>query len=156
MKYFEDVVPAFEITNIYIPHWSLTLDDSDAPERIQERDRLIAVNANAYLLLMIGQLEVEINRLAADLIKQMKEQAEWKDRRVWDDLEHRPEKIRQIGIMRKVALLTDKSGAVYKRIKALYETRNDIAHGDLLTEIPDVAETAKDIERIVAELNEAS
>ncbi|MBK1839320.1 hypothetical protein JHL17_18070 [Azospirillum sp. YIM B02556] len=152
MKHFKDVVTAFEVANTYIPHWSLTLDDSDSSERVQERDRLIAVNANAYLALLIGQLEVEINRLCQELIRERRASSSWEQRRAWDILDAADDRIRNIPFLNRVALLTDKGGTVYKRAKQLYETRNKIAHGDLLTESLDVAEIAKDIERIAVSL----
>lgn len=152
MKHFKDVVTAFEIANTYIPHWSLTLDNFDRSERVQERDRLIAVNANAYLALLIGQLEVEINRLCQELIRERRSSSTWEQRRAWDILDAADDRIRNIPFLNRVALLTDKGGMVYKRAKQLYETRNKIAHGDLLTESLDVAEIAKDIERIAVSL----
>lgn len=119
-----------------------------------ERQRLIT--QQAFFFLLIAQFEAELNRLAAALIDRMKRQADWRDRRVWDDLEHQPERIRNIPVMRKLALLTDKGGVVYKRIKELYDIRNRIAHGTLLTEEIDVAEIAREIQLFAAGLNEAS
>jgi hypothetical protein len=58
--------------------------------------------------------------------------------------------------MRKLALLTDKRGVVYRRIKELYDIRNRIAHGTLLTEEIDVAEIARELQLFAAGLNEAS
>lgn len=152
MKHFDDVVTAFEIANTYIPHWSLTLDDSDDPERVQERDRLIAVNANAYSLLLFSQLEAEVNQLCLDLIRRRRASPVWAERRAWDILEHSDDRLRSIPFLNRVALLTDKGGTVYKRVKELYEIRNKIAHGDLQIESLDVAQTAKDIERIAVSL----
>lgn len=152
MKHFDDVVTAFEIANTYIPHWSLTLDDSDDPERAQERDRLIAVNANAYSLLLFSQLEAEVNQLCQDLIRQRRASPVWAERRAWDILEHSDDRLRSIPFLNRVALLTDKGGTVYKRVKELYEIRNKIAHGDLQIESLDVAQIAKDIERIAVSL----
>lgn len=152
MKHFDDVVTAFEIANTYIPHWSLTLDDCDDPERVQERDRLIAVNANAYSLLLFSQLEAEVNQLCQDLIRQRRASPIWAERRAWDILEHSDDRLRSIPFLNRVALLTDKGGTVYKRVKELYEIRNKIAHGDLQIESLDVAQIAKDIERIAVSL----
>lgn len=119
-----------------------------------ERQRLIT--QQAFFFLLIAQFEVELNRLSSALIERMKKQADWRDRRAWDGLEHGSDKIRNIPVMRKVALLTDKSGDVYKRIKELYHIRNLIAHGNLLTEEIDIAEVADEIQRFAAGLNEAS
>lgn len=155
MKHFHDVVAAFTITNADSDQRALkAIADNADISLLQEMLRSSTINRQAYFVLLFTQLETEVNRLCEDAIRSGCDLPDWTQRRAWEVLRQRG--VRNIHFMDRVALLTDKGRTVYKLIKELYDTRNKIAHGDLLTEIPDVAETAKDIERIVAELNEAS
>lgn len=155
MKYFHDVVAAFTITNADSDQRTLKAIAGNADvSLLEELLRNSTINGQAYFVLLFTQLETEVNRLCEDAIWSGRNLPDWTQRRAWDVLGQKD--VRNIHFMDRVALLTDKGRTVYKLIKELYDTRNKIAHGDLLTEIPDVAETAKDIERIVAELNEAS
>jgi hypothetical protein len=154
VKDFVDTLRAFEISreNLDLIRQD-ALSRNEGPDAL---DRLVLVSQQAFFILLFALFEAELNRLAAALIDRMKRQADWRDRRVWDDLEHQPERIRNIPVMRKLALLTDKRGVVYRRIKELYDIRNRIAHGTLLTEEIDVAEIAREIQLFAAGLNEAS
>ncbi|ALG70227.1 hypothetical protein VY88_08625 [Azospirillum thiophilum] len=157
MKDFADTLRTFEISSENLDRIRQdALVFNDGPDRVKHLDRLVLVNQQAFFILFIALFEAKLNRLAAALIDRMKQQADWRDRRVLDDLEHQPERIRNIPVMRKVALLTDKRGVVYRRIKELYDIRNRIAHGTLLTEEIDVAEVADELQRFAAGLNEAS
>ncbi|CAO3416390.1 hypothetical protein [Azospirillum endophyticum] len=160
MKEFSDILGAYSHAKKNLDRlWQEELPSLAGVEGVSasmelERRRLITLQA--FFFLLIAQFEAELNRLAAVLIDRMKRQADWRDRRVWNDLEHQPERIRNIPVMRKLALLTDKRGVVYRRIKELYDIRNRIAHGTLLTEEIDVAEVADELQRFAAGLNEAS
>lgn len=157
MKDFADTLRTFEISSENLDRIRQdAIVRNDNPDNVKRLDRLVLVNQQAFFILFIALFEAEMNRVAAALIDRMKRQADWRDRRVWDDLEHQPERIRSIPVMRKLALLTDKRGAVYRRIKELYDIRNRIAHGTLLTEEIDVAEVADELQLFAAGLNEAS
>lgn len=156
MKDRDGIIQAFTVSNEYFTDLGISaLFSDDVLQETGRIRRMMLINSQAYFLLFFAQFESELNRLCARLIERMKAQADWKDRRVWDDLEHHPDRIRNIPVIRKVALLTDRQGAVYRRIKELYDIRNRIAHGNLLTEELDVDEVAKEIQRFAAELNEA-
>ncbi len=153
MRDFTDILRAFAVSKENLDHLR-----KDALSRIDDFDELIRlerqqlITQQAFFFLLIAQFEVELNRLSSSLIERMKAQSDWRERRVWDDLEHQPDRIRNIPVPRKLALLTDKRGAVYRRIKELYDIRNRIAHGTLLTEEIDVAEVAGEIQSFAAEL----
>jgi hypothetical protein len=85
------------------------------------------VNAQAYLVMMFACLEDRVNGLCARLVARKRSQASWRQRRPWDTVD-----LERTDFMRKVALLADKGSAQYARVKALYDTRCQIAHGDFL------------------------
>lgn len=115
-------------------------------------ENLRTVNAAAYFVLLFSQLEARINGLCREVIVRNQEAPHSAERRAWDILDPDPARIRSIRFMSRVALLTDRGGTVYKRVKELYDTRNKIAHGGPLTEPLDMAEIARDIERIAVQL----
>lgn len=157
MKEFSYILRAYSDAKTNLDQlWQVELARIDGLDELIRLERQRLITQQAFFFLLIAQFEAELNRLAAVLIERMKQQADWRDRRVWDDLEHQPERIRNIPIMRKLALLADKRGVVYRRIKELYDIRNRIAHGTLLTEEIDVAEIADELQRFAAGLNEAS
>lgn len=157
MKDFSDILAAYSHAKKNLDRlWQEELAELDGFDELIRLARQRLITQQAFFFLLIAQFEVELNRLAAALIDRMKQQADWRNRRVWEDLEHQPERIRNIPVMRKVALLTDKRGVVYRRIKELYDIRNRIAHGTLLTEEIDVGEIAREIQLFAAGLNEAS
>lgn len=153
MKYFDDVAAAFKATDADIDQRILRAVEYKArSSSFQAIERWDTVNRLAYFLLLFSQLEAEVNQLCQDLIRQRRASPVWAERRAWDILEHSDDRLRSIPFLNRVALLTDKGGTVYKRVKQLYEIRNKIAHGDLQIESLDVAQIAKDIERIAVSL----
>jgi len=156
MRHFKEVVEVFEnVDGDFDGVIEEAMADQDARFHLKMEGQK-HINAQAYFMLLFSQLESEVNRLCEELIRHMQTRADWAERRAWDILEHREDRIRNIRFLNRIALLTDKGGTVYKRVKELYEIRNKIAHGGLLTESLDVAEIAKDIERIAAQLKGAS
>nr|WP_255542290.1 HEPN domain-containing protein [Azospirillum sp. INR13] len=154
VKDFADTLRAFEIASENLER--IQQDASfwnDDPDALRRLDRLALVNQQAFFVLLFALFDAKLNTHSSALIKRMRSQTEWRDRRAWDLLD---DKVRNMQLMQRVALLTDKGGDVYKRIKELYDIRNRIAHGTLLTEEIDVAEIAREIQLFAAGLNEAS
>lgn len=148
MKDFSDIVGGFKaIREDLRSRWV----DAGASGR-ESAERWIVINDWAYFSLLFAQLEAEVNRRCADLIRHKRGQADWAERRAWDILDHREDRIRSISFLNRVALLTDSRGPVYKRVQELYQARNRIAHGELPAETLDVAEIAKDIQDIAEQL----
>jgi hypothetical protein len=87
--------------------------------------KLRRYNDHAYFVMMFAQLEQHIDSRCAALIVKKKSSAKWKLRRLWDAVD-----CDRLEFMRKVALLADKGQVTYAKIKAHYDTRCKIAHGD--------------------------
>lgn len=152
MRHFAEIVNVFEELN---DDFDRAIEEAGVDQNYQlylDFEGQKRINAQAYFMLMFPQLESEVNRLCEELIRHMQTQAGWAERRAWDILDHREDRIRNIRFLNRVALLTDKGGTVYKRVKELYEARNRIAHGELLAEALDVAEIAKELRSIAAQL----
>jgi len=83
------------------------------------------VSAQAYFVMLFACLEDRVDELCARLIARKRGQKSWRQRRLWDTVD-----IDRTDFMRKVALLADKGEQDYARVKGLYATRCEIAHGD--------------------------
>lgn len=151
MRQFDDVLSAYRAAAEDLDRRFLeALLDMDTQSKWRFVEGCSRINSQAYFALLFSQLETEINELCGALIRHRQSGEDWMERRAWEILGQKD--VRNIHFMDRTALLTRKGGTVYNRIKQLYDTRNKIAHGDLLTESLDVAEIAKDIERIAVQL----
>lgn len=154
MKDFSYILRAYSDAKTNLDQlWQVELARIDGLDELIRLERQRLITQQAFFFLLIAQFEVELKTRSSALIERMRSQTEWRDRRAWDLLD---DKVRNMQLMQRVALLTDKGGDVYKRIKELYDIRNRIAHGTLLTEEIDVAEIADELQRFAAGLNEAS
>lgn len=107
-----------------------------------------SLNDQAYFLMMFAQLEDYINEKCQKLIGRKKASRKWVMRRLWDTV-----KADELQFKKKVALLTDKSGAVYKKVIDYYKIRCGIAHGTIYSPVPvSVPVVAQDILSIVKRL----
>jgi hypothetical protein len=160
MRNFKSIVSSFNNVNDHLV--GLAKEEYfnfDGPRDTGAYEKLmfqVITNKNAYFLLLFSQFEAEINRLCQEVIRKKRASPIWMERRAWDILDPDDKRIKNIAFLNRVALLTDKGGTVYNRVNQLYQIRNNIAHGKLQIESLDVAEIAKEIEQIAAELNEAS
>ncbi len=155
MRHFRNIVATLEDTDdSYARAMTEAAIEGDVHFYMELETRKL-INAQAYFTLLFSQLEAEVNSLCRTLIDHMQAQPDWMERRAWDIIDHREDRLRSLAFLKRVALLTDKGGPVYKRIKDLYEARNKIAHGELLAELPDVTEVTKDIQHIAEQLKGA-
>ncbi len=151
MRHFDNVLSAYRAAAADLDRRFLeAFFGEDGAPRLGDVELWSRISSQAYFALLFSQLETEINELCGALIRHRRSGDDWMERRAWEILGQRD--VRNIHFMDRVALLTRKGGTVYNRIKELYDTRNKIAHGDLLTESLDVADIAKDIERIAVQL----
>lgn len=153
MKHFDDVTAVFRLIDAHFEQRMIDalLGDGGIPgyDTLEAQRR---INAQAYFALLFSQLEAEANSLCGDLIGHMQAQPASRDRRAWDIIDDK--NIRGLHFMKRVALLTTKGGTVYKRVKELYDTRNSIAHGDLLSDSLDLTPIAEEMQDIAAQLKD--
>lgn len=151
MKHFADVIAAYSATTSLLHDLKHGGTGGSGDDRYE---RSLVVNDCAYFMLMFSQFEDEVNRLCEGLIRRKKALCEWEERRSWDILDDK--QVRTLGFMRRVALLTEKGGRIYNRVKALYEVRNAIAHGSILFATVELGPVARDLQDIASQLQERS
>lgn len=83
------------------------------------------INDQAYFMMMFAQLEAMVRVAAKALVLARRNAAPGINRNAWKMID-----VKRISFMDKVALLTDKGGADYASVKAAYDRRNAIAHGN--------------------------
>lgn len=154
MRHYDDVFAALKLADDRFDSLGVEfLLEVEGAHELEAAVRWSQINEQAYFLLLFSQFEAEVNRICGELIRYNQSHANWIERRCWDILDaSSEERMRNLNFLKRVALLTDKGGPVYKRVKELYDTRNRIAHGDLLARTLDVTEIAKEIQRIAEQL----
>ena len=106
------------------------------------------VNDQAYFVVLFAQFEDQVNARVKRLVQRRSAAPRWTSRRLWDTVN--PERM---PFMNRVALLTDKGGADYQRIRELYELRCRIAHGTIHTTLPTtIATYASDLRALSTRL----
>jgi len=94
----------------------------------QEYAQFRALNDQAYFLYFFTRLEDHITNQADLVIDRGMGLRSWKRRAPWRELQCLQTN-RRLGLMTRVALLTDPGGRDYSIVKAYYGDRNTIAHG---------------------------
>jgi len=91
-----------------------------------------AQNDQAYFLYFFTRLEDHITNQAALVIDRGMSLRSWKRRSPWRELRSLRTS-RRLGLMSRVALLTEPGRRDYSTVKDYYEDRNTIAHGGTAT-----------------------
>ena len=127
-------------------------DRHHAAGEAEERDRVARqqrLNEQAYFVLAWGQLEAEVGEACRDAIRLGKSHEEWRQRRAWSlyDSENP-----RLSFRNRLMLVLDQTSNEWRRTMELYDVRNQIAHGDLLSEGIDVPTVIEDFYRIQSSL----
>lgn len=118
-------------------------DDSAFDQAIEARQR----NDQAYFLYLFTRFEAAVNAATEALLHmQLASATTWSERRIWQAWSRGP--IRDIALLSKVEVLTDKGRQDYATIKGYYDGRNAIAHGGTWNAqffVPQIAQTMSDL-----------
>ncbi len=100
-------------------------------------------NDHACFLYLFSRYEAEVNSATRTLLATRMDPAlEWLERRIWQTWSRVP--VRDIALLAKVEVLTDKGRVDYATAKQHYDGRNRIAHDEdwkVQFFVPDVAQT---------------
>ena len=108
------------------------------------------LNDLAYFLFMFSRLEDRIKQLSNALIEdKYKNLTNWGHKRTWEILHGR---IKNIAMLDRVALLTEKRKADYILVAKYYSQRNSIAHGQAFTIPISIATVVNDMKRLYNDL----
>lgn len=136
---FESVIAAFRRTEV-------------AFARGEPAATLRRINDCAYFVLLFAQFEDEVNRLCERLVRERQEAGGWDERRAWHIID--AGRIQSLPFLSRIALLTEKGGTRFNRVRELYAIRNEIMHSgttDRQLEIERFAGELIDIARALQE-----
>ena len=130
-------------------------DDHAAAGEDDERDRVARereLNDQAWFVLAWGQLETDIDDACRDAIRHAQSHEDWRYRRAW--LLYNPDDRRLSGLSfeNRLKLVLEKGSGEWRRTMQLYNVRNQIAHGTLLSERIDVSSEIQEFFRIQSSL----
>ncbi len=110
------------------------------------------LNDQVWLVLVWGQLEAEIDDACRETIRHAQMHEDWRYRRVWSLYNPDDRRLSGLSFANRLALVLEKGGREWKQVMQLYDIRNQIAHGALLSERINVSEAIEAFPRILASL----
>ena len=130
-------------------------DDCDAAGDDDERDRVAReqeLNDQAWFVLAWGQLETDIDDACREAIRHGRSHEDWRHRRAWSLYNPDDRRLSGLRFENRLTLVLEKGSGEWKRAMQLYNVRNQIAHGTLLSERIDVSSEIEDFFRIRSSL----
>ena len=123
--------------------------DKPVPGSVDQEQR---INDQAYFVLAWGQLEADIEEACREAIRAGQSHRDWRHRRAWSL--YNPDDCRLSGLNfeGRLTLVLEKGSDNWKRTMELYNVRNQIAHGALLSARIDMARVIEDFFRIQSSL----
>ena len=110
------------------------------------------INDQACFVLAWGQLEADIEEACRDAIRDGQSHEDWRYRRVWSLCNPDDRRLSGLSFENRLTLVLEKGSDDWKRTMQLYNVRNQIAHGTLLSDRIDMASVVQDFYRIQASL----
>ena len=123
--------------------------DEPVPGSVDHEQR---INDQAYFVLAWGQLEADIEEACRDAIRSGQSHEEWRYRRAWSLYNPDDRRLSGLSFEHRLTLVLEKGGNDWKRTMELYNVRNQIAHGALLSARIDMASVIEDFFRIQSSL----
>ena len=123
-------------------------EDDERARVARERE----LNDQAWFVLAWGQLETDIDDACRDAIRHAQSHEDWRYRRAWSLYNPDDRRLSGLSFENRLALVLEKGGGEWRRTMQLYNVRNQIAHGTLLSERIDVSSEIQDFYRIQASL----
>ena len=115
-----------------------------------ERER--SINDQAYFVLAWGQLEANIDEACREAVRAGQSHEDWRYRRAWSLYNPDDRRLSGLSFENRLTLVLEKGSEDWKRTMELYNVRNQIAHGALLSARIDMARVIQDFFRIQSSL----
>ncbi len=115
-----------------------------------KRKRII--NDQAYFVLAWGQLEAGIETACRKVIRHGQSRSDWSDRRVWSLYNPDDRRLSGLSFENRLTLVLEKGSSNWKRTLEFYQTRNQIAHGNLQSKRIEVSEIIQEFFDVLSSL----
>ena len=119
--------------------------EDPAPDPVDDEQR---INDQAYFVLAWGQLEADIEDACREAIREGQSHEDWRHRRAWSLYNPEDRRLSGLTFENRLTLVVEKGSDDWKRTMQLYNVRNQIAHGDLLSGRIDMERVIQDFFRI--------
>ena len=123
--------------------------EDPVPDPVDEEQR---INDQAYFVLAWGQLEADIEEACREAIREGQSHEDWRHRRAWSLYNPDDRRLSGLSFENRLTLVLEKGGDDWKRTMELYNVRNQIAHGALLSARIDMERVIGDFFRIQSSL----
>ena len=123
--------------------------EDPVPDPVDEEQR---INDQAYFVLAWGQLEADIEEARREAIREGQSHEDWRHRRAWSLYNPDDRRLSGLSFENRLTLVLEKGGDDWKRTMELYNVRNQIAHGALLSARIDLEGVIGDFFRIQSSL----
>ena len=152
MSELDAIGSAYERVDLHLRSLHDTEDGSgDEPDGgSAERER--SINDQAYFVLAWGQLEADIEGACREAIRNGQSHEDWRSRRAWSLYNPDDRRLSGLSFENRLTLVLERGTGDWKRTMELYNVRNQIAHGALLSARIDMARVMEDFSRIQSSL----
>ena len=144
------IAAAYERVDLHLRSLRHTGDGDELGGDSTDRER--GINDQAYFVLAWGQLEADIEEACRDAIRYGRSHEDWRHRRAWSLYNPDDRRLSGLSFENRLTLVLDKGSDDWKRTMELYNVRNQIAHGALLSARIDMVRVMGDFFRIRSSL----
>ena len=110
------------------------------------------LNDQAYFVLAWGQFEADIAETCRDTIRKAQQGDDWQARRAWDLYDPGGRRPPRLTFENQLSLVLENNSDNWRQAMQFYRLRNQVAHGDLLSERIDVSSVIQQFQTIQASL----
>ena len=110
------------------------------------------MNDQAYFVLAWGQLEADVVQTCRDTIRKAQQDDDWEARRAWALYDPEGRRPPRLTFENQLSLVLEKDSDGWQKAMQFYRVRNQVAHGDLLSERIDVSSVINQFQAIQASL----
>ena len=152
MSGLEAVAAVYERVDLHLRSLRDTGDGAGGEPSAGSAERERSINDQAYFVLAWGQLEADIEEACREAIRVGQSHEDWRYRRAWSLYNPEDRRLSGLSFENRLTLVLEKDGDDWKRTMELYNVRNQIAHGTLLSARIDMARVIGDFFRIQSSL----
>ena len=152
MSDLQAIAAVYEQMDLHLRNQRVTEDraaEAPAPDPVDEEQR---INDQAYVVLAWGQLEADIEDACREAIREGQSYDDWRHRRAWSLYNPEDRRLSGLSFENRLTLVLEKGSEDWKRTMELYNVRNQVAHGALLSARIDMERVIRDFYRIQSAL----
>ena len=152
MNDLQAIAAAYEQVDLHLQSLRDTEDGVGEDPSADSVEREQRLNDQVYFVLAWGQLEADIEEACREAIREGQSHEDWRHRRVWSLYNPEDRRLSGLNFENRLTLVREKGSEDWKRAMELYNVRNQIAHGALLSGGIDMASVVRDFFRIQSSL----